>query len=444
MKPRHMPRALLPIRAVLAGSGLLLLALSGPTSAQHASGQLLWSDEFDSGTRPNSEVWSYDIGTGSNGWGNWELQQYTDNIDNARIEDGNLVITVRETRVGATRTGFTSARLRTQDKLMFQYGYIEARIKMPDLSDGLWPAFWTLGNNFSTVGWPACGEIDIMEMGWRDAIRDGRVNRWVSSAAHWQNQGRHAFFARTYSPGLTEPADLHGEYQLFSMDWTPERITTYLNGREIWAMDIRPGSCTDCQELHQPHFIILNVAVGGTYPNILNQAQITAPLPAEMKVDYVRIYDNGHTQLSGSSLENGVPDIGPAHSGSWYQPLQDGHGFALAFGQLPDGTPMGVAYWYTYDDNGNPIFMMGNGVPEGNRVTIEFVSPVGMVYGEFDPDSVVRENGGVAVFEFEDRNNGTFSYTPSDFTATVWGHSPIENLPIEKLFNVPAPDSFPQ
>ena len=419
-----------------------LLSMAEPASAQAGPGQLLWSDEFDTGIQPDPAVWSYDIGTGANGWGNWELQEYTSSIDNARIEDDNLVITVRERRVGTTRTGFTSARLRTQDKLMFQYGYIEARIKMPDLSDGLWPAFWTLGNNFSEVGWPACGELDIMEMGWRDAIRDGRVNRWVSSAAHWQNQGRHAFFARTYSPGLTEPADLNGEYQLFSMDWTPERVTTYLNGKQLWTMDIRPGSCTDCLELHQPHFIILNVAVGGTYPNLTNQSQITAPLPAEMWVDYVRIYDNGHTQLSGSSLENQVPDIGPAHSGSWFQPDQDGHGFSLEFGQRPDGSPLAIAYWYIYDGQGNPIFMMGTGVPEGNRVIVDFVSPVGMVYGEFDPDSVVRENGGTGVFEFADRDNASFSYTPSEFTTTAWGHTAIEALPLQKLFGVPAPESF--
>ncbi len=424
------------IHSTLAALALLL------AQAASAQGQLLWSDEFDSGTRPDSTIWSYDIGTGNNGWGNWELQEYTDSTDNARIEDGNLVITVREKRVGSNRTGFTSARLRTEDKLMFQYGYIEARIKMPDLSDGLWPAFWTLGNNFSEVGWPACGELDIMEMGWRDAIRDGLVNRWVSSAAHWQHQGSHAVFGRTYSPGLTEPADLNGEYHLFSMDWTPDRVTTYLDGKQLWTMDISPGSCTDCRELHQPHFILLNVAVGGTYPNMQHQGQVTAPLPAEMKVDYVRIYDNGHTQLSGSGLQSGPPDIGPAHSGSWYQPEQDGHGFALEFGELPDGTPLAIAYWYTYDDRGNPLFLTGTGAPEGNRVTIDFISPVGMVYGEFDPDSVVREDGGVAVFEFEDRDHGRFSYTPSEFTATAWGHTAIEELAIIKLFGVPAPESF--
>lgn len=431
-----------PVNAMLKiNSALALLALLLAQAAS-AQGQLLWSDEFDSGTQPDSTVWSHDLGTGSNGWGNWELQEYTDSADNARIEDGNLVITVRERRVGATRTGFSSARLRTEDKLMFQYGYIEARIKMPDLRDGLWPAFWTLGNNFSEVGWPACGELDIMEMGWRDAIRDGLVNRWVSSAAHWEHEGRHALFGRTYSPGLTEPADLNGEYQLFSMDWTPDRVTTFLNGRQLWTMDIRPSSCTDCQELHQPHFIILNVAVGGTYPDLRHQSQITATLPAEMRVDYVRIYDNGHTQLSGSSLEARAPDIGPAHSGSWYQPEQDGHGFSLEFGQLPDGSPMAVAYWYTYDDSGQPIFMIGTGKPEDNRVTIDFISPVGMVFGEFDPDSVVEESGGTGVFEFQDRDNGSFSYIPSEFTATAWGHTAIEHLQLIKLFGVPAPDSF--
>ncbi len=429
----------------LIGQGSLLsvaLVLAAFAHGQTSTGQLLWSDEFDSGTQPNANVWSYDIGTGVNGWGNWELQEYTDSMDNARIENGNLIIAVREKRVGSTRTGFTSARLRTQDKVMFKYGYVEAKIKMPDLRNGLWPAFWTLGNNFSTVGWPACGELDILEMGWRDAVRDGLVNRWVSSAAHWENAGRHALFGRTYSPGLVEPQDLTGEYQIFAMDWTPERVTTYLNDKQLWTMDISQSSCTDCEELHHPHFLILNVAVGGTYPNISNQAQVTAELPAEMQVEYVRIYDNGFTEISGPGVVARVPDIGPGHSGSWYQPTQDGHGFALEFGQQPDGTPLAVAYWYIYDDMGNPIFLVGSGVPEGNKVTINFVSPVGMVFGDFTPSDIVRESGGVGVFEFSSNGEGTFNYTPSEFSTVAWGHSAITDLPIQKLFGIPAPDSY--
>ena len=435
----------LPPRWVLAALCFIQgIVLVGSAFGQASDGELLWSDEFSSGTQPNRAVWSYDIGTGVNGWGNWELQEYTDSIDNARIEDGQLVISVRERRIGATRTGFTSARLKTQDKVMFKYGYVEARIKMPNLQNGLWPAFWTLGNNFSRVGWPACGELDILEMGWRDAVRDGVVNRWVASAAHWENNGQHALYPRTYSRGLVEPQNITGEYQIFAMDWTPDQVITYLNGKELWRMDIDLATCTDCQELHQPHFMILNVAVGGTYPNMSNQAQVTAPLPAEMKVDYIRIYDNGFTEVSGPGVVEQTPDIGPAHSGSWYQPAQDGHGFALEFGEDPDGNPLAVAYWYIYDNLGNPIFMVGSGVPEGNQVTINFVSPIGMTFGEFLPGDVQRPSGGVGVFKFSSNNEGTFSYTPSDFTASAWGHTPIEDLEIIKLFGIPAPDNFPE
>jgi beta-glucanase (GH16 family) len=412
-----------------------LLMTAGPVS-----GQILWSDEFDSGSVPDSAIWSYDLG--DNGWGNQELQEYTNNPENARIEDGKLVITARQKLVGSTPVGFTSARLKTEDKLMFRYGTIEARIKVPDIMDGLWPAFWTLGSDFSQVGWPDCGEMDIMEMGWRDAVRDGNANRWVSTTAHWEFQGNNANFGRVYTPLLVEPEDLFTDYHIFSMNWTPDTLTTYLDGREIWTMDISSENCIDCQELHQPHFILLNMAVGGTFTGLLSQDEISAPIPGEMKVDYVRIYDNGFTELSGSGLSNEPPVIGPAHSGSWYQPDQDGHGFSIEFGELPDGSPLAVIYWYTYDDQGNPIFMLGSGVPEDNRVEIDLFSPVGMVYGEFDPASVAREPGGSAVFEFSDRGNGTFTYSPSDFSSDSWGHGPIEELPLIKLFGIPAPETF--
>jgi beta-glucanase (GH16 family) len=430
-----------PNRAKLRTLGLLGLVLASlGCAAEPAVAQLLWSDEFDSGTVPDSAIWSYDLGSG--GWGNQELQEYTDDPENARIEGGDLVISVRRKLTGSAPTGFTSARLRTEDKLMFRYGTIEARIKVPNLQEGLWPAFWTLGSDFGTVGWPDCGELDILEMGWRDAVSDGLANRWVGSAAHWEFQGTHAQFGRTYSAQLVEPDRLDGEYHVFSMDWTPTSLTTFLDGKQLWTMNISLQNCTDCEELHQPHFFILNMAVGGTFTGLLTDDQITAPLPAEMRVDYVRIYDNGHTELSGSGLSNEPPAIGPAHSGSWYPPEQSGHGFSLEFGEQLDGTPLAVAYWYTYDASGNPLFLIGTGVPEGNRVTIDFVSPVGMVYGEFDPDSVVREAGGTGVFEFADRDTATFSYTPSGFTAANWGHDAIDALPLVKLFGIPAPQTF--
>ncbi len=165
--------------------GLCLVA--GFSSTAHA--QVIWSDEFDTGTQPDTSIWSYDLG--ASGWGNNELQEYTSSYQNARVKDGNLVITVID---GAN--GFTSARIRTEDKLTFKYGKIEARIKMPDLADGLWPAFWTMGNNFSQVGWPFCGELDIMEMGSGASISAGTINRRVSSTAHWDNDGAYASYGR--------------------------------------------------------------------------------------------------------------------------------------------------------------------------------------------------------------------------------------------------------
>lgn len=404
----------------------LILLFTGMSDTAFA--QLIWSDEFDSGSAPDSAVWSYDLG--ASGWGNNELQEYTSAPQNVRIEGGNLVIAVQK-----DEDGFTSARIRTEDKLTFKYGTIEARIKVPDLADGLWPAFWTLGNNFSQVGWPACGEIDIMEMGSGAAISAGVINQRVGSTAHWDNEGQWA----SYSRFLDMPADLDDGFHIFSMDWTPTQIATYIDGQLIWTFRIQIDSCADCSEFHQPHFIILNMAVGGNYTGLLSPGQITATVPAEMLIDYIRISDNGYTELGGSAVP-ATPGIGPEYSGSWYNAGQSGHGFSMEFSKLADGSPLAVVYWYTYDDKGSPIFMLGSGIPDGTRVEIQFESPVGMVYGEFDPDSVPtpRDVGGVAVLEFSDKDNATFSYTPSEFSASTWVHTTaIESLPLTKIFAIP-------
>ncbi|MGB5291579.1 MAG: hypothetical protein WBN41_09040 [Lysobacterales bacterium] len=145
------------------------------------------------------------------------------------------------------------------------------------------------------------------------------------------------------------------------------------------------------------------------------------------------LYDN---------ISVGLMELGPAHSGSYYNVNQSGHGFSIEFGES-GGSPLAVVYWYTYDSLGNPIFMLGNGVPDGNTVEITFESPVGMKYGEFDPETVTREPGGTAVFVFSDRDNATFSYTPSDFSVNQWGHtSPIVDLPLIKAFGIPADKYF--
>lgn len=273
-----------PRPTLLGAAGLFLLSA-------HASAQV-WSEEFNTGTAPNPTVWSYDLGAG--GWGNNELQTYTNNAANVQVQGGNLVITARP----GPGNGFTSARIKTQDKLTFQYGTVEARIKIPDLGNGLWPAFWTLGNDFSTVGWPDCGEIDILEMGSADAIANQVVNRRVNSTAHWEHNGSHAY----YGLSRQAPNDLDGSFHLFRLEWTPTAISTFLDGQWIWTMNISNPASFDGHEFHRPHFLILNLAVGGNFPGIWHAGGISAPLPAQYVVDYVRIFDNGHTILGGSGL----------------------------------------------------------------------------------------------------------------------------------------------
>ena len=251
----------------------------------------VWSEEFDSGTTPDEDTWSYDTGDG--GWGNNELETYTRDAANVRVDSGNLVIT-------AIKQGnnFTSARIKTEDKFTFQYGTLEARIQVPDLGNGLWPALWALGHQFSSVGWPACSEIIIMEMGVEGAIDAGVVNRRITSAAHWECNKQHEEYGLT----LDHPQELNGSFRIYRMEWTPTTITTYIDTVQIWTMNI-----SDIPAMHEPHFLLLNLAVGGIHTGIGDSGGITAPLPAECRVDYLRIFDNGFTILGGSSVQSEPP-----------------------------------------------------------------------------------------------------------------------------------------
>jgi len=141
-----------------------------------ASAGVVWSDEFN-GPAIDDNVWTYDVG--NQGFGNGELQYHTARSENAHIENGNLVIEARRESYKGSSNAFTSARLKTHGRFAFKYGTLEARIKVPNLANGLWPAFWMLGDNFGQVGWPACGEVDILEMGMKSAITAGQANRRV-------------------------------------------------------------------------------------------------------------------------------------------------------------------------------------------------------------------------------------------------------------------------
>lgn len=249
-----------------------LLMQSSPINAQCY--ELFWSEEFDSTGFPDSKNWTFE--TGGGGWGNNELQYYKANDpDNAWVENGILTITAIKEDFGGRN--YTSSRIKTQDKFEFQYGKIEAFMKLP-YGQGIWPAFWLLGENIYDIGWPACGEIDIMEM-------IGGTNRDNTSHAtlHWDNNGNHASYGLPYTLSSGIFAD---EYHLFAVEWTPSTIKAYVDGNLFYTKAI---SEEELSEFHNDFFIILNLAVGGNWPGSPDASTV---FPQTYEIDYVRVYKN--------------------------------------------------------------------------------------------------------------------------------------------------------
>jgi beta-glucanase (GH16 family) len=229
---------------------------------------LVWSDEFN-GTSLNTTNWTNETGTGTDGWGNQELQYYTGRPENLQVTGGNLVITAR--RESYSGMNYTSARIKTQGLRNFQYGKIEASIKLPS-GQGLWPAFWMLGSNITSQRWPLCGEIDIME----------RVNyeSSVHGTVHWDSNGYASY-------GQVSGNLDFSQYHLYTIEWDSSYIRWYVDGNLYNTFDIR-NSTGNTEEFHRPFFILLNLAVGGKWPGSPNSS---TPFPAQMLVDYVRVYE---------------------------------------------------------------------------------------------------------------------------------------------------------
>ena len=239
---------------------------------------LAWSDEFDgpAGAPPSPATWSPE--TGGHGWGNRELQYYTGGAENASLDGaGHLVITVdrAQPQARARQDGceYTSARLTSKDRFAMRYGVVQARMQIPD-GQGMWPAFWMMGQDFDEVGWPRCGEIDVME-------NFGKDPRMVHGAAH--------------GPGFTGSAvtashralrSLARDFHVYSVIWEPRRIRWYLDDRHYAT--VTPGDLRGQPWVfNHDFFLLVNVAVGGT-------ASVTpgpsVPFPQRLLVDYIRVY----------------------------------------------------------------------------------------------------------------------------------------------------------
>ena len=243
-----------------------------PTPEWERTGwNLVWQDEFE-GPELNRENWTFDIGGG--GWGNQEWEAYTDRPENVRVEEGMLVIEARKEEATVSGRPYSSARLKTQGLHAWQYGRIEARLKLP-YGQGIWPAFWMLGENIGSKGWPASGEIDIME-------HIGKEPDHIYSTVH----------APGYSGGngvgsniITSADSLRNDFHVYAIEWEENEIRWYFDDQQYFK--ITPEDVPGEWIFDHPFFIILNLAVGGGWPGYPND---TTVFPQFLYADYVRVY----------------------------------------------------------------------------------------------------------------------------------------------------------
>jgi len=230
---------------------------------------LVWSDEFSNTGSPSSNNWVHEIGAG--GWGNNELQYYTNRLGNSEVENGILTITAKKETF--FNSAYTSARLVTLNKFSFTYGKVEVRAKLP-AGGGTWPAIWMLGDNITTVGWPACGEIDIME-------HTGNDLGITSSAIH--NTSGHGNTPYVKHRDLDE--DVTTEFHIYAINWTKDKIDFLVD--DVIHYTYQPTVKTAANwPFDKDQFIILNIAMGGTLGGVIDANFTTST----MEIDYVRVY----------------------------------------------------------------------------------------------------------------------------------------------------------
>lgn len=267
---------------ITAGSMLLLLVLltacekDGTQILPERDYKLVWSDEFDgaAGDLPDSSKWSYDIGRGEDGWGNQELQYYTDRSENVSLDgEGNLLIVARNENFGGAP--FTSGRIKTKDLFSTKYGRIEASMKLP-YGPGLWPAFWMLGTNIDQVSWPQCGEIDIMEY-------RGQQPTLVYGSVHGPGYSGGASVSAGYNLGNDR---FDAAYHIFAIEWGEDYIDYFIDDTRYQS--ITPEDVPGDWVYNNSFYLLMNVAVGGAFVGF---PTIGTPFPQTLYVDYIRVYE---------------------------------------------------------------------------------------------------------------------------------------------------------
>ncbi len=235
---------------------------------------LVLREDFDGDGAPNPAVWSFDIGTGENGWGNQELQYYTSRTENVKVENGVLLITAREESFEGSP--YTSARLVTKDLFEQQYGRFEARIRLP-YGKGIWPAFWMLGADIDENPWPAAGEIDIMEYRGQDPTV-------LIGSVHGPGYSAGEAISKEY---VLENDRFDTGFHIFGIEWGPEYINFYVD--DVLYNQITPEDVPGEWVFNKPFYILMNLAVGGTF---VGSPDEETEFPQTMLVDYVRVFTN--------------------------------------------------------------------------------------------------------------------------------------------------------
>ena len=286
----------------------LLLFASSMMFVAPAYGQnykQVWADEFDNVGSVDETTWNFETGNYNNGFGNWELENYSKaNATVGLAPDGTT-----KALIISAKPDLTSARLFTKDKVSFKYGKLETRIMIPKTANGLWPAFWLLGN---TGTWPSCGEIDVLEMGHADGIKNGTQEKLYSGACHWgvyQNGGY-----PNYGKFTTSPTSLQdGKFHKFVLEWTPDVINMYLDdaAEPYYSMDIsdRSQNTSPGNYFNKQFYMLVNLAIGGTFTGVNDRTAVTALHSGEKKmyVDYIRLYQKEGQEcytVNGKTVDN--------------------------------------------------------------------------------------------------------------------------------------------
>ncbi len=290
---------LLVTSGVLAVGLLAAVLIARVRTDQPPAGPLIWSDEFDgpAGSAPDPTKWKNDVG--GHGWGNQELQYYTDGSANTFLDGrGHLVIEARQEspaglRCGTASCAYTSGRLISAGRFSHAYGRYEARIKVP-AGRGTWPAFWMLGDDIAAHPWPASGEIDVME-------HVGQEPGTLHGSAHGPEYSGTGSITRGYT--LPGDGSLSDDFHTYAVDWSPDGLAWSIDGKVYGRMD-RSDVGDRAWVLDKPYFLLLNLAIGGVWPG---PPDASTSFPLRMVVDYVRVYDRPGASASATTASAAVP-----------------------------------------------------------------------------------------------------------------------------------------